>query len=215
MTFLSTGRAKSTSNDAASWKMTAARFPSDAEHATAVAQRIAAAVGRRVNETSPLCDARLADGSRVNIVLGPLALKGPVISIRKFSKRSISLDIMARQGNMSEPLARLLEIVARARLNVVISGGTGSGKTTLLNAMSALIDPTERIITIEDAAELQLQQPHVVPLETRPPNLEGTGEINQRELLKKRTAYASRSHHPWRDSRHGSLRHAAGHEHRP
>ncbi len=164
-------------------EITPARFR-DAEHATAVAQRIAAAVGRRVNETSPLCDARLADGSRVNIVLAPLALKGPVISIRKFSKRSISLDIMARNGNMSEPLARLLEICARTRLNIVISGGTGSGKTTLLNAMSALIDNTERIITIEDAAELQLQQPHVVPLETRPPNLEGTGEITQRDLLK-------------------------------
>jgi pilus assembly protein CpaF len=164
-------------------ELTTARFR-DADHASGVAQRIAAAVGRRVNETSPLCDARLADGSRVNIVLSPLALKGPIISIRKFSKRSISLDIMARNGNMSEPLARLLEICARTRLNIVISGGTGSGKTTLLNAMSSLIDPTERIVTIEDAAELQLQQPHVVPMETRPPNLEGTGEINQRDLLK-------------------------------
>jgi pilus assembly protein CpaF len=164
-------------------ELTNARFR-DTEHCSGVAQRIAAAVGRRVNETSPLCDARLADGSRVNIVLAPLALKGPVISIRKFSKRSISLDIMARNGNLSESMARLLEIVARTRLNCVISGGTGSGKTTLLNAMSALIDPTERIVTIEDAAELQLQQPHVVPLETRPPNLEGTGEITQRDLLK-------------------------------
>jgi pilus assembly protein CpaF len=156
----------------------------DNQHVANVAQRIAAAIGRRVDEASPMADARLADGSRVNILLPPLALNGPTLSIRKFARRSITLDIMARQGNLSEGLARFLEIAAHGRLNVLISGGTGSGKTTLLNAISSNVDPTERIITIEDAAELQLQLPHVVSLETRPPNLEGSGEITQRDLLR-------------------------------
>jgi pilus assembly protein CpaF len=156
----------------------------DNQHVANIAQRIAASVGRRVDESSPIADARLADGSRVNIVMPPLALNGPTLSIRKFSRVSISLDMMARKGNMSEPLARFLEIATRARLNILISGGTGSGKTTLMNAMSKLIDPGERIVTIEDAAELRLQQPHVVSLETRPMNLEGSGEITQRDLLK-------------------------------
>jgi pilus assembly protein CpaF len=131
-----------------------------------------------------MADAHLHDGSRVNILLPPLALNGPTISIRKFSRRQITLEMMARQGNMSAPLARFLELSARARLNILISGGTGSGKTTLLNAVARNIDPSERIITIEDAAELQIQLPHVVSIETRPPNLEGTGEITQRDLLK-------------------------------
>jgi pilus assembly protein CpaF len=156
----------------------------DNNHLTNIAQRIAAAIGRRVDEASPLVDARLADGSRVNIVLPPLALCGPTLSIRKFPSRRITLDIMVRQQNMSEGLARFLEIAARSRLNILISGGTGSGKTTLMNAMSRMIDPGERIITIEDAAELQLQQPHVVSLETRPASLEGTGEVTQRDLVK-------------------------------
>jgi len=156
----------------------------DNQHVTNIAQRIAAAIGRRVDEASPMVDARLADGSRVNILLPPLALNGPTLSIRKFPARRITLDIMVRQGNCSEGLARFLEIAARARLNIIISGGTGSGKTTLLNAMSRLIDPGERIITIEDAAELQLQQPHVVSIETRPASLEGTGEVTQRDLVK-------------------------------
>ncbi|HLY54165.1 MAG TPA: CpaF family protein [Stellaceae bacterium] len=156
----------------------------DNQHVTNIAQRIAAAIGRRVDEASPLVDARLADGSRVNIVLPPLALCGPTLSIRKFPSRKITLDVMVRQGNISEALARFLEIAARSRLNMAISGGTGSGKTTLLNAVSRFIDPGERIITVEDAAELQLQQPHVVSLETRPPSLEGTGEVNQRDLVK-------------------------------
>jgi pilus assembly protein CpaF len=156
----------------------------DNNHVNNVAQRIAAGVGRRVDEASPMADARLHDGSRVNILLPPLALNGPTISIRKFSRRQITLEMMARQGNMSAPLARFLELSARARLNILISGGTGSGKTTLLNAVARNIDPSERIITIEDAAELQIQLPHVVSIETRPPNLEGTGEITQRDLLK-------------------------------
>ncbi|MGG5807657.1 CpaF family protein [Falsiroseomonas sp. CW058] len=150
----------------------------------AIAQKMAATVGRRVDESSPLVDCRLPDGSRVNVVFPPLAIDGACISIRKFSRRRVGLRQMAEGGSMSPGLARVLEIAARCRLNVVISGGTGSGKTTMMNAMSRLIDHGERIVTIEDAAELQLQQPHVVRLETRPANLEGRGEITQRDLVK-------------------------------
>lgn len=156
----------------------------DASHAGAIAQKMAATIGRRVDESSPLCDARLPDGSRVNIVFPPLALNGPCISIRKFARRKIDFSGMVERGSLTAGAARLLEIAGRARLNVVVSGGTGSGKTTMLNAMSRSIDNGERIVTIEDAAELQLQQPHIVRLETRPPNLEGRGEVTQRELLK-------------------------------
>ena len=155
-----------------------------AQHVMNIAQRIVTRIGRRVDETTPICDARLADGSRVNVIAPPLAIDGCSISIRKFSKKSITLDVMARQKNISGSLAKVLKIAAACRLNVVISGGTGSGKTTMLNAMSQLIDPGERIVTIEDAAELQLQQPHVVRLETRPANLEGQGEITMRDLVK-------------------------------
>jgi pilus assembly protein CpaF len=162
---------------------TTARFR-DGQHLVSVAQRIAAAVGRRIDEASPMVDARLADGSRVNIVLPPLVLNGGTISIRKFPKQALTLDAMVRQHNLSPGLADLLQIAARARLNILISGGTGSGKTTLLNAVSQHIDTTERIITIEDAAELRLQQPHVVQMETRPPNIEGAGHIPQRELVR-------------------------------
>ena len=162
---------------------TSARFR-DAQHLVSVAQRIAAAVGRRIDEASPMVDARLADGSRVNIVLPPLVLNGGTISIRKFPKHALTLDAMVRQHNLSPELAYLLQIAARARLNILISGGTGSGKTTLLNAVSRHIDTTERIITIEDAVELRLQQPHVVQMETRPPNIEGAGHIPQRELVR-------------------------------
>ncbi|MDW8368865.1 MAG: CpaF family protein [Geminicoccaceae bacterium] len=164
-------------------ELTDVRFR-DAAHVMNVAQRIATRVGRRVDETSPICDARLDDGSRVNLIAPPLAIDGCSISIRKFSKKSITLDTMVRQQNLSEALAKVLKIAAACRLNVVISGGTGSGKTTMLNAMSQLIDHGERIVTIEDAAELQLQQPHVVRLETRPPNLEGQGEVTMRDLVK-------------------------------
>ena len=156
----------------------------DNDHVANVAQRIAALVGRRVDETSPTVDARLADGSRVNIVLPPLALDGACISIRKFASHRLGIGTMVQQGNLSPGMGKLLEIAARCRLNIIISGGTGSGKTTLLNALSRMIDPGERVITIEDAAELQLQQPHVVRLETRPSTVEGTGEINQRDLVK-------------------------------
>ena len=156
----------------------------DNAHVLHVAQRIVSAVGRRVDETSPLCDARLADGSRVNVIIPPLAIDGPSISIRKFAKQKITMEKMEQQKNLSPAMATVLRIAGRSRLNIIVSGGTGSGKTTLLNALSRMIDPGERIVTIEDAAELQLQQPHVVRLETRPANLEGEGEITQRDLVK-------------------------------
>jgi len=164
-------------------ELTGVRFRDD-DHVMNVATRIVTRVGRRIDEATPLVDARLLDGSRVNIIAPPLAIDGPSISIRKFSKKTITLDTMAQQANISPDMATLLKIAARCRLNILISGGTGSGKTTLLNALSRLIDPAERTVTIEDAAELQLQQPHVVRLETRPPNLEGSGEITMRDLLR-------------------------------
>lgn len=156
----------------------------DNAHVMSIASRIVSHVGRRVDETSPLVDARLADGSRVNIIIPPLAIDGPSISIRKFAKQKITLDVMEKQQNLSPAAATVLRVAGRCRLNILISGGTGSGKTTMLNAISQLIDPGERIVTIEDAAELQLQQPHVVRLETRTANLEGGGEISMRDLLK-------------------------------
>ncbi len=159
------------------------RFRSSAQ-VSAIAQKIASTVGRRVDESSPLCDARLLDGSRVNIVFPPLALDGPCISIRKFAKKRYDLASLANNGSMSPSVQRILEIAARCRLNIIISGGTGSGKTTMLNAMSRLIDHGERVVTIEDAAELQLQQPHVVRLETRHANLEGRGEVTARDLVR-------------------------------
>ncbi|MCK8785748.1 CpaF family protein [Roseomonas sp. NAR14] len=163
--------------------LSSARFRDNA-HLGGIAQRIAAAVGRRIDESSPMVDARLADGSRVNIVFPPLALNGPCLSIRKFAKGRIGFEQMVAGGSVTPAMARVLEIAARCRLNVIVSGGTGSGKTTLLNALSRLIDHGERIVTVEDAAELQLQQPHVVRLETRPANLEGRGEITQRDLIR-------------------------------
>ena len=156
----------------------------DNGHVMSVVTRIVSGIGRRIDESTPLVDARLADGSRVNIIIPPLAIDGPSISIRKFAKKTIDLDVMARQRNISQAMATVLKIASRCQLNILISGGTGSGKTTLLNAMSQMIDTDERIVTIEDAAELQLQQPHVVRLETRPPNLEGRGEITMRDLVK-------------------------------
>jgi len=156
----------------------------DNRHLMNVCTRIVSQVGRRIDESSPLCDARLADGSRVNIIIPPLAIDGASISIRKFAKQGITLDVMAKQGNVSPAMATVLRIAAACRLNILISGGTGSGKTTMLNAMSQMIDHGERIVTIEDSAELQLQQPHVVRLETRPANLEGQGEITMRDLVK-------------------------------
>jgi pilus assembly protein CpaF len=156
----------------------------DQAHLMNVCQRIAAAVGRRIDEASPMVDARLKDGSRVNIVFPPLALEGPYISIRKFGKKAVDFSQLIKWRALTLPVARVLEIASQARLNIVVSGGTGSGKTTMMNAMSRLIDHGERVITVEDAAELQFQQPHVVRLETRPSSLEGRGEINQRDLVR-------------------------------
>jgi pilus assembly protein CpaF len=156
----------------------------DWTHLTNICQRIAASVGRRVDEASPMVDARLKDGSRVNIILPPLALDGPCLSIRKFSKKPIDFEKLISYGSLTPPIARILEIASRCRLNIIVSGGTGSGKTTMMNAMSRFIDPAERIVTVEDAAELQLQQPHVVRLETRPASLEGKGEVNARDLVR-------------------------------
>ncbi len=156
----------------------------DTSHLIGICQRIAAAIGRRVDESSPMVDARLKDGSRVNIVFPPLALDGPYVSIRKFSRTKIDLAQLVEFGALTPPVARVLQVAGRARLNVIISGGTGSGKTTLLNALSNFIDLAERVVTVEDAAELQLQQPHVVRLETRPASLEGKGEITQRDLVR-------------------------------
>ncbi len=155
----------------------------DEEHLFQIAQRIVNKVGRRVDQTTPLADARLQDGSRVNVIVPPLSLKGTAISIRKFSEKPITIDMMKGFGSMSDKMATCLKIAGASRFNIVISGGTGSGKTTMLNALSKLIDPGERVITIEDAAELRLQQPHWLPLETRPPNLEGQGAITIRDLV--------------------------------
>ncbi len=156
----------------------------DEPHLMNICTKIVTRIGRRVDELHPLVDARLPDGSRVNIIISPLALDGAMISIRKFSKKTITLDMMAAKGSMSPAMATVLKVAARCRLNILISGGTGSGKTTLLNALSQMIDTAERTVTIEDAAELQLQQPHVGRLETRPANLEGAGEVTMRDLLK-------------------------------
>ncbi|MAI91120.1 CpaF family protein [Ponticaulis sp.] len=149
-----------------------------------ICQRIVSQVGRRVDESSPICDARLLDGSRVNVIAPPLALDGPTLTIRKFKKDKLKLEHLVDFGSISDAGAEILRIIGACRCNVLISGGTGSGKTTLLNSLTAFIDPGERVITCEDAAELQLQQPHVVRLETRPPNLEGSGAISMRDLVK-------------------------------
>ncbi len=149
-----------------------------------ICQRIVSQVGRRVDEASPICDARLLDGSRVNVIAPPLAIDGPALTIRKFKKDKLTLDQLTRFGAISPEGAEVLKIIGRVRCNVLISGGTGSGKTTLLNCLTNYIDADERVITCEDAAELQLQQPHVVRLETRPPNLEGQGAVTMRDLVK-------------------------------
>ena len=149
-----------------------------------ICQRIVSAVGRRVDEASPICDARLLDGSRVNVIAPPLAIDGAALTIRKFKKEKLTLESLVKFGSCPPAMAEVLKIIGHVRMNVLISGGTGSGKTTLLNCLTRYIDEGERIITCEDAAELQLQQPHVVRLETRPPNLEGAGQITMRDLVR-------------------------------
>jgi pilus assembly protein CpaF len=156
----------------------------DTRHLVRIINKIVAAVGRRVDESQPMVDARLADGSRVNAVIPPLAVDGPLVSIRKFAAVPIHMGRLIELNSVSPEMAQLLQAIVKCRRNILISGGTGSGKTTLLNALSAFIDNRERIVTIEDSAELQLQQPHVCRLETRPENIEGKGEVNQRDLVK-------------------------------
>jgi pilus assembly protein CpaF len=164
-------------------QLTNVRFRDNAQLMN-ICQRIVSQVGRRVDESSPICDARLADGSRVNVIAPPLAIDGPALTIRKFKKDKLTLDQLVRFGAIAPPGAEILKIIGKVRCNLVISGGTGSGKTTLLNCLTNYIEHDERVITCEDAAELQLQQPHVVRLETRPPNLEGTGAVTMRDLVK-------------------------------
>ncbi|HEX8140907.1 MAG TPA: CpaF family protein [Pyrinomonadaceae bacterium] len=156
----------------------------DDEHLMRVIERIVSSVGRRIDESSPMVDARLADGSRVNAIIPPLSIDGPVLSIRRFGAEPLRMSALVEKQAVTREIADLLEMCVKARLNILISGGTGAGKTTLLNALSAFIPEDERIVTIEDSAELQLQQPHVVRLETRPPNIEGRGEVTQRDLVK-------------------------------
>jgi pilus assembly protein CpaF len=164
-------------------QLTNVRFRDNAQLMN-ICQRIVSQIGRRVDESSPICDARLPDGSRVNVIAPPLAIDGPTLTIRKFKKDKLKMADLVRFGSISPEGGKVLDVIGNCRCNVLISGGTGSGKTTLLNMMTAFIDLDERVITCEDAAELQLQQPHVVRLETRPPNLEGTGEITMRDLVK-------------------------------
>lgn len=156
----------------------------DDEHLMRVIERIVSSVGRRIDESSPMVDARLQDGSRVNAIIPPLSIDGPVLSIRRFGSEPLRMSALVENRALTKDIAEMLEMCVNARLNVLISGGTGAGKTTLLNALSAYIPEAERIVTIEDSAELQLQQPHVVRLETRPPNIEGRGEVTQRDLVR-------------------------------
>src|SRR5258706_1338832 len=155
----------------------------DAAHLRHIIDKIVSNVGRRVDESSPMCDARLDDGSRVNVVIPPLAIDGPIMSIRRFGRTPIGVDQLLSKHAITSPMLELLKSAVKARLNIIVSGGTGAGKTTLLNALSSFISPRERIVTIEDSAELQLQQPHVVRMECRPPNVEGKGAVRQRELV--------------------------------
>jgi pilus assembly protein CpaF len=159
------------------------RFKDD-EHLMRVIERIVSSVGRRIDESSPMVDARLQDGSRVNAIIPPLSIDGPVLSIRRFGADPLRMAALVENKALTKDIADMLQMVVHARLNILISGGTGAGKTTLLNALSAFIPENERIVTIEDSAELQLQQPHVVRLETRPPNIEGKGEVTQRDLVR-------------------------------
>jgi pilus assembly protein CpaF len=156
----------------------------DDEHLMRVIERIVSSVGRRIDESSPMVDARLKDGSRVNAIIPPLSIDGPVLSIRRFGTEPLRMNALIENKALTKDIADMLDMCVRARLNILISGGTGAGKTTLLNALSAYIPENERIVTIEDSAELQLQQPHVVRLETRPPNIEGRGEVTQRDLVR-------------------------------
>ncbi len=164
-------------------ELTNVRFTDD-KHLMRIIEKIVSRIGRRVDESSPMVDARLPDGSRVNAIIAPLALDGPILSIRRFSAVPLGVDELVEYGSMTRDMALMIAAMVKTKTNLLVSGGTGSGKTTMLNLMSSFIPDNERIVTIEDAAELRLQQPHVVRLETRPPNIEGEGEVNQRALIK-------------------------------
>ena len=180
------------------------RFAND-EHLIHFIQRLVGRAGRRIDEVSPMVDAKLPDGSRLNAVIPPLALRGPTVSIRRFKSRGVTFEDMVRTGSLTPEMADFMVACVRGRMNIVVSGGTGAGKTTMLNNISRFIPESERVVTIEQTAELQLQQRDVVALETRPPNVEGRGEISQRDLL----------NHRRRSSWWRSARHVASHEHRP
>ena len=190
----------------------AVRFTDNA-HLLKIIEKIATGVGRRVDESSPMVDARLPDGSRVNAIIPPLALDGPSLSIRKFSKIPIRVQDLIDFGSITPEIAQVLAAMVKARLNILISGGTGSGKTVFLNVLSSFIPNDERIITIEDSAELQMQQEHVVRLETRPPNLEGRGG-HPAGPGAQCPAHAAGTHHPGRGQVRRGPGHAPGHEHR-
>ena len=175
-------------------EVTPVQFRDDA-HLMSIIDRIVSAIGRRVDESSPMVDARLADGSRVNAIIPPLSVDGPCLSIRRFGHDRLMADDLLQNKTLTPPMLELLQGCVKARLNVLISGGTGAGKTTFLNVLSSYISNRERIVTIEDAAELQLHQEHVVRLETRPPNIEGKGAVAQRQLVINCSAHAARSHH--------------------
>ena len=179
----SAGRRRCGSSAAGGWSAPACASPDERDLRDAI-ERILAPLGRRVDEAEPLCDARLPDGSRVNVVIPPLALDGPVLTIRRFRRRGFTPDELVANGTLTRPLLDFLARAVRARASLLVCGGTGSGKTTTLNALSAFIGADERVVTIEDAAELRLRQPHVVRLEARPPNLEGRGEVTIRRLVR-------------------------------
>ena len=193
---------------------TTVRFK-DESHLRRIINKMVAQVGRRVDESSPMVDARLPDGSRVNAVLPPLSLTGPLITIRKFSKKRLEMSDLIRLGTLTTEVVEFLERCIRAELNMLISGGTGTGKTTFLNALSTSIPDSDRIITIEDAAELRLNQRHVLRLESRPKNIEGEGEIEIRRTRAQLLSHAARADHRRRGTRRRGARHAPGHEHGP
>ena len=192
---------------------TPVEFKDDA-HLLRIIEKVVSRVGRRVDESSPLVDARLPDGSRVNAAIPPVAVDGPLLSIRRFGRHALKGEDLVAKLAMTEGMLELLKGCVKARLNILICGGTGSGKTTLLNALSSYIPEDERIVTIEDAAELRLQQTHVARMETRPANVEGTGAIHIRATGDQRPPYASRPHHRRRGPFGRSAGHVAGHEHR-
>ena len=193
---------------------TDSRFFSD-DHLRRVIERIVGQVGRRIDESSPMVDARLADGSRVNAVIPPLSVDGPMLTIRKFSRDPLQVDDLVELGSLTPAVADLVSACVRGGLNVLVTGGTGTGKTTMLNVLSSFIPEDERIVTIEDAVELQLRQRHVVRLESRPPNVEGRGEVTIRDLVRNSLRMRPGPHHRRRGPRPGNARHVAGDEHRP